>query len=140
MGGVFRPCQYSKWATCPGLAELMGGGLGLGRVIQPGAFLDDSLFPVTRLAASVGNRHHPKVIGSVDIEQGEWELCQPKPLDPRPIRHGWIVPSPASRRPIQAQLGAPNSRASGPWFLRTLHQTVPRASPEPPRSKCHPHY
>ena len=48
-----------------------------GWVLQPGASFD-SLFPVTRLAASVGNRHHPKVIGSVDIEQGEWELCQPK--------------------------------------------------------------
>jgi hypothetical protein len=65
MGGVFRPCQYSKWATCPGSAELTGGGVGLGRVLQPGTFLDDSLFPVTRLAASVGNRHHPKVIGSL---------------------------------------------------------------------------
>jgi hypothetical protein len=73
-----RPCQYSKWATCPGLAEPTGGGLGLGRVLQSGALFDDSLFPVTRFATSVGNRHHPKVIGSVDIEQGEWELCQPK--------------------------------------------------------------
>src|ERR1035437_1791559 len=68
-----------------------------------------------------------KLIGSVDVEQGEWELCQPKRLDPWHIRHGWIAPSPASRRPIRAQLGAPNSRASGPRFLRTLHQTVPRA-------------
>src|ERR1035441_1969628 len=86
----------------------------------------------------MGNRHHPKVIGSVDIEQGEWELYQPKLLDPQHIRHGWITPSPASRRPIRAQLGAPNSRASGPRFLRTLHQTVPRASPEPPRSTPNP--
>jgi hypothetical protein len=87
-----------------------------------------------------GNRHHPEVIGSVDIEQGEWELCQPKLLDLRHIRHAWLAPSPASRRPIRGQLGAPNRRASGPRFLRTVHQTVPRASPEPPRSKCHPHY
>jgi hypothetical protein len=63
----------------------------LGHVLQPGALLDDSLFPVTRLAASVGNRHHPKAIGSVHVEQGEWELCQPKLLDPWHIRHGWIA-------------------------------------------------
>jgi hypothetical protein len=66
MGAAF-PCQYSKGETCPGSAEPAGGGLGLGRVLQPGAFFD-SLVPVTRLAASVGNRHHPKVIGSADIE------------------------------------------------------------------------
>jgi hypothetical protein len=71
MGGVFRPCQYSKWAACPGSAGPTGGGFGLGRVLQPGTFLADSLFPVTRLAASVGSRHHPQVLGSVDIEQGE---------------------------------------------------------------------
>ena len=131
MGAAF-PCQYSKGETCPGSAEPTGGGLGLGRVLQPGALLDDSLFPVTRLAASVGNRHHPEVIGSVDIEQGEWELCQPKRLDPRHIRHGWIAPSPASRRPIGAQVGVPNSRASGLRIFRTLHQTVPQAAPEAP--------
>jgi hypothetical protein len=39
----------------------------------------------------MGNRHHPKVIGSVDVEQGEWELCQPKLLDPRHIRRGWVA-------------------------------------------------
>jgi hypothetical protein len=66
--------------------EPTGGGLGLGRVLQPGARLDDSLFPVTRLAASVGNRHHPKAIGLLDIEQGEGELCQPKLV----IRAGWV--------------------------------------------------
>jgi hypothetical protein len=60
------PCQ-SKGETCPGPAEPTDGGLGLGRVLQPGAFLDDSLFPVTRLAAFVGNRHHPKGIGLVDV-------------------------------------------------------------------------
>src|ERR1039457_4550367 len=138
MGGAFRPSQYSKWATFSGPAEPTGGGLGLGRVLQPGAHFDDSLFPVTRLAASVGNRHHPKVIGSVDIEQGEWELCQPRLLVPQHIRHGWIVPSPASRRPIRTQLGTPNRRASGPRFLGTLHQTVSRAAPEPPRSTLDP--
>src|ERR1035438_2733573 len=42
-------------------------------------------------------------------------------------------PSAASRRPTRTQLGAPNSRASGPRFLRTLHQTVPRAARYPPR-------
>jgi hypothetical protein len=62
-----RPCEYSKWATCPGSAEPTGGGLGLGRVHQSAAFLDESLFPVTRLAASVGDRRHPKAIGSVDL-------------------------------------------------------------------------
>ena len=40
MDGVFRPGQYSKRATCPGSAELTGGGLGLGRVLQPGALLE----------------------------------------------------------------------------------------------------
>ena len=64
---TFPPCQHSKWATCPGSAEPTGGGFGLGRVLRPGAFLDDSLFPVTRLAASVGNRDHPKLIVSIDI-------------------------------------------------------------------------
>ena len=132
IGTAFPPCQCSKWATCPGSAEPTGGGFGLGRVLQPGALLDDSLFLVTGLAASAGNRHHLQVIGSVDVEQGEWELCQPKLLDPRHIQHGWIAPSPASRRPIGAQLGAPNSRASGLRLFRTLHQTVSRAAPEAP--------
>jgi hypothetical protein len=126
---AFRPSQWSKWVTCPGPAEPSGGGLGMGCVPQPEAFLDDSLFPATRLAASVSN-HHPKVIGPVDIEQGAWELCQPKLLARRHIPHGWTAPSPASRRPIRTQLGAPNSRASGPRFLRTLPQTVSRASPD----------
>ena len=67
MGTAFPPYRYSKRAACPGSAELTGGGLGLARVLKRGALLVDSLFPVTRLAASVGNRHHPKVIGSVDI-------------------------------------------------------------------------
>ena len=129
-----RPVSTASGRHEPCSAELAAGGLGLGRVLQTGAFLDDSLFAVTWLAASVGYPHYPKVIGSVDVEQGEWELCQPKLLDPRHIRHGWIAPSPASRRPIGAQLGAPNRRASGPRFFRTLHQTVPQASPEPPRS------
>jgi hypothetical protein len=134
IGTAFPPCQCSKWATCLGSAEPTSGCLGLARVLQPRAFLDDSLFPVPRPAASVGNRHHPQVIGSVDIEQGEWELCQPKLLDSRHIRHRWIAPSPACRQPIRTQLGALNSRASGPRFLRTLHQTLPRASPDTRRT------
>ena len=116
---AFRPCQYSKWATCPGSAKPTGGGLGLGRVLQPGTFLADSLFPVAWLAASVGNRHQPKVIGSVDIEQGEWELCQPKLLDPRYnliagcqelSRHREVVPHPGR---WQAWMAC-HKRAAGP--------------------------
>jgi hypothetical protein len=49
-----------------------------------------------------------------------------------------LYPSPASGRPIRTQLGAPNRRASGPPVHPTLHQTLPRAAPEPPRSTLDP--
>ncbi len=46
-----------------------------------------------------------------------------------------VCPFPASPRPLRTELGALNSRVSGPLFIPpTLHQTVLRAATEPPRS------
>ena len=41
---------------------------------------------------------------------------------------------PASRRPLETQPGSPKNSAFGPFILSTLHQTLLRAAPEPPRS------